>query len=58
MCIRDRPYTVLDDIHEIEALPETTEKEIAYKNFRREAIKPYKPVSYTHLIAAGLWTLC
>ena len=36
------PYTVLDDIHEIEALPETTEKEIAYKNFRREAIKPYK----------------
>ena len=34
--------TVLDDIHEIEALPETTEKEIAYKNFRREAIKPYK----------------
>ena len=37
-----QPYTVLDDIHEIEALPETTEKEIAYKNFRREAIKPYK----------------
>ena len=36
------PYTVLDDIHEIEALPETTEKEIAYKNFRREAIKPYR----------------
>ena len=37
-----QPYTVLDDIHEIEALPETTEKEIAYKNFRREAIKPYR----------------
>ena len=36
------PYTVLDDIFEIEALPETTEKEIAYKNFRREAIKPYR----------------
>ena len=35
------PYTVLDDIHEIEALPVTTETEIAYKNFRREAIKPY-----------------
>ena len=37
-----QPYTVLDDIHEIEALPETTEKEKAYKEFRREAIKPYK----------------
>ena len=37
-----QPYTVLDDIYEIEALPETTEKEIAYKNFRREAIKPYR----------------
>ena len=37
-----QPYTVLDDIHEIEALPETTEKEKAYKDFRREAIKPYK----------------
>ena len=36
------PYTVLDDIFEIEALPETNEKEIAYKNFRREAIKPYR----------------
>ena len=37
-----QPYTVLDDIYEIEALPETTEKERAYKNFRREAIKPYR----------------
>ena len=33
---------MLDDIFEIEALPETTEKEIAYKNFRRGGIKPYR----------------
>ena len=35
-----QPYTVLDDIYEIEALPETTEKEIGYKNIPRDANKP------------------
>ncbi len=50
------PYTVLDDIFEIEALPETTEKEIAYKNFRREAIKPYRQMRIPQPTSAAATT--